>query len=322
MADKSVETPDMELRPAQQARLSRRGFLGALGALALGGAAVLAGCSKDGDKSASDSGMSDDLKIAESAGRVVVFGETELVNLFELGVVPAAVALPDNLEALPASVTDFFGPMIDINSFPVVGNYSNPDIAAIEAVDPTLIIASDNLDQATVEKLQALAPVVTTPSAPEKWQDNFRAIATAIEKEDEADSKLLSFQSRAEMVTGMWQGEAPSLSMLNALGPGFTRVGDGSFAALIAQAAGLANFGATGPVEPAQFGELDGQYLVYAFNEGNDPAALPEWAAIPAVQAEHAYPVEGNSWFMSTSYPAAMNVISDIEHLMHPPMAD
>ncbi|MGV8873671.1 MAG: iron-siderophore ABC transporter substrate-binding protein [Rhodococcus sp. (in: high G+C Gram-positive bacteria)] len=84
-------------------------------------------------------------------------------------------------------------------SVPSVGPVGAPDIDAIAALDPDLILGADSLGADTYESLTAIAPTVFTPAG-QGWKDTFLQSAAALGRGQSGFDALASFSADAERV--------------------------------------------------------------------------------------------------------------------------
>ncbi|MFY2789671.1 iron-siderophore ABC transporter substrate-binding protein [Rhodococcus sp. MALMAid1271] len=84
-------------------------------------------------------------------------------------------------------------------SVPSVGPVGAPDIDAIAALDPDLILGSDSLGPDTYDSLSAIAPTVFTATG-QNWKDTFLQSAAALGRGQSGFDALASFSADAERV--------------------------------------------------------------------------------------------------------------------------
>ncbi|WP_201274619.1 iron-siderophore ABC transporter substrate-binding protein [Mycolicibacterium sp. CH28] len=125
--------------------------------------------------------------------RIVVLAGDELDALCALGLQSriVAAALPDGSTAQPS----YLGTVI--HDLPGAGTRSAPDLAAIAAAKPDLILGSQALTPQDFPGLSAIAPTVFTDSPGAKWQDNLRTVAAATGRSEAAGDLITDFTDRA-----------------------------------------------------------------------------------------------------------------------------
>ncbi|BBY56921.1 iron-siderophore ABC transporter substrate-binding protein [Mycolicibacterium sarraceniae] len=125
--------------------------------------------------------------------RIVVLAGDELDALCALGLQSriVAAALPDGSASQPS----YLGTAI--HNVPGAGTRSAPDLAAIAAAKPDLILGSQALTPQAYPALAAIAPTVFTDAPGAKWQDNLRTTGAATGRADAAGDLVSDFTEQA-----------------------------------------------------------------------------------------------------------------------------
>ncbi len=107
--------------------------------------------------------------------RIVVLSGDQLDMLCALGLQSrvVAAALPDGSSSQPS----YLGQVI--HDVPGAGSRSSPDIEAIKAATPDLILGSEALTPGDFGELSGIAPTVFTGPPGAAWQDNMRTVGEA-----------------------------------------------------------------------------------------------------------------------------------------------
>lgn len=125
--------------------------------------------------------------------RIVALAGDELDALCALGlqnrIVAAAVA--DGASGQPS----YLGTVV--HDVAGAGARSDPDLAAVAAAKPDLILGSQSLTPQDYPALAAIAPTVFTDAPGAKWQDNLRVIGAATGRGEAAGELLADFTERA-----------------------------------------------------------------------------------------------------------------------------
>ena len=124
--------------------------------------------------------------------RIVVLAGDELDALCALGLQSriVAAALPDGAESQPS----YLGTVI--HDVAPAGSRSAPDLAAIAAARPDLILGSQGLAQ-DYPALAAIAPTVFTAASGAAWQDNLRLVGAATGRGGAAEELIAGFAAAA-----------------------------------------------------------------------------------------------------------------------------
>lgn len=126
--------------------------------------------------------------------RIVVLAGDELDALCALGLQSriVAAALPEGATTQPS----YLGTVI--HDVPGAGTRNAPDLAAIAAAKPDLILGSAALTAQAYPALSAIAPTVFTDAPGANWQDNLRTIGAATGRAQAAGDLLGDFAEQAK----------------------------------------------------------------------------------------------------------------------------
>ncbi|MGK2879727.1 MAG: ABC transporter substrate-binding protein [Mycobacterium sp.] len=135
-------------------------------------------------------------EVIEDPRRIVVLSGDQLDALCALGLQSriVAAALPDGSDTQPS----YLG--TTVHDLPAVGTRSAPDLAAIAAAAPDLILGSDALTPAQFGPLSEIAPTVFTAAPGEGWTDNLRIVGTATGRAEPATALVDGFDDFATEV--------------------------------------------------------------------------------------------------------------------------
>src|SRR6201994_213562 len=135
----------------------------------------------------------DTAEVPDDPQRSIVLSGDQLAPLCALGLQSRIVgaALPDGSSDQPS----YLGTVV--HKLPGVGSHSSPDLAAIKAAKPDLILGSQALTPKLYSALAALAPTVFTGSPGAAWQNNFRGVGEATARADAAGDVIDHFTTKA-----------------------------------------------------------------------------------------------------------------------------
>jgi iron complex transport system substrate-binding protein len=298
------------------------------------GALALSGCGGTGE--AAEAAPAEETRTVEHAmgesevagtpERVVVLDTGELDAALALGVTPVGAVRTDVSEALPAYIEDAGVEGADITT---VGTIAEPDLEAIAALEPDLILSNQVRHEDLYEQLAAIAPTVFAESIGESWQENLLLAGEALGRPDDARALLDEYTARAEDIGGLYGDPAATeVSVVRFLDGTLVRLyGEGSFIGSV-----LADVGFARPelqrttetfveVSPEQITSADGDLLFHAAYGADGSAAAdqvtagPLWSSIPAVQEGHAVEVSDDRWFLALGPIGADLVLDDLEEL-------
>ncbi|WP_082965121.1 iron-siderophore ABC transporter substrate-binding protein [Mycobacterium sp. ACS1612] len=126
--------------------------------------------------------------------RIVVLSGDQLDALCALGLQSRIVvaALPDGSPSQPS----YLGTVV--HNVPAAGSRSEPDMEAIKAANPDLILGSVALTPDAYPQLAAIAPTVFTGPPGAKWEDNLRTVGAATGRLDAANGLVDGFEKDAD----------------------------------------------------------------------------------------------------------------------------
>ena len=125
--------------------------------------------------------------------RIVVLSGDQLDALCALGLQSriVAAATADGSSGQPS----YLGSVI--HAVPPAGTQSDPDVGAIKAAKPDLILGSEALTPEAYGQLSGIAPTVFTGPPGPGWQDTLRTVGAATGRNDAANALLAGFEQAA-----------------------------------------------------------------------------------------------------------------------------
>jgi iron complex transport system substrate-binding protein len=123
--------------------------------------------------------------------RVVVLDTGELDDTLALGVKPVGAVRID----VSQDFLSYLGDQTD--GIEMVGSIAEPNLEAIAALEPDLILSSTVRHEAIYDQLQAIAPTVLAPDLGDTWKQNFRLYADALNKKQQAEQMIAEYEQRA-----------------------------------------------------------------------------------------------------------------------------
>ena len=296
--------------------------------------AVLAGCGSTAAEAGAPA-SADTRTVAHAAGtteiagtpeRVVVLDTGELDAVLALGVTPVGAVRTDVSDELPGFVAEAGADPADIAP---VGTIAEPDLEAIAALEPDLVLSNQVRHADLYDRLAQIAPTVFAEAIGESWQENLLLAGEALGREEQAQELLDGYAARAEEVGGLYGDPAATeVSVARFLDGTLVRLyGEGSFIGSV-----LADVGFARPevqrtpetfveVSPEEVTRADGDLLFHgAYGAGGAAAAEqvttgPLWRSIPAVAEGRAVAVDDDRWFLGLGPLGAGLVLDDLEAL-------
>jgi ABC-type Fe3+-hydroxamate transport system substrate-binding protein len=138
----------------------------------------------------------DTVSVPAEARRIVVLSGDQLDALCALGLQSrvVAAALPDGSSGQPS----YLGGAV--HGLPGAGTRTNPDLGAVAAAHPDLILGSQGLTPKLYPQLAAIAPTVFTAVPGAAWQDNLRGVGAATARSGAVDALVAGFAQRATQI--------------------------------------------------------------------------------------------------------------------------
>jgi iron complex transport system substrate-binding protein len=135
----------------------------------------------------------DAAQVSVDPQRIVVLSGDQLDALCALGLQSriVAAALPDRSSSQPS----YLGAVV--HRLPGVGYRSTPDLTAIAAAKPDLILGSQGLTPQLYPALTAIAPTVFTAAPGAAWQQNLRGVGEATGRAGAAGALIDGFSTKA-----------------------------------------------------------------------------------------------------------------------------
>jgi iron complex transport system substrate-binding protein len=259
------------------------------------------------------------LTIPSAPGRVVVLGQGEIDTIVALGMVPVGYGKVE-LAQRPAEVR------AALQAVPTVGTPQEPDLEAIAALRPDLILANIGTVAKIYPQLAALAPVVSGEGSGIVWRQNFALYAQALGREREGAAVVARYEERARWLNARLPNPRPRVSIVRVMPTNLRYMWRTNFAGLILSDLG---FPRVESQNIDDFGQLDmpleslGQYapgdlIVLAINGGDgnafgkDLLASSLWQSLDAVRAGRVLQGADTLWMLGVGYQSALGVLDDL----------
>ncbi|MBV8966969.1 MAG: iron-siderophore ABC transporter substrate-binding protein [Mycobacteriaceae bacterium] len=266
--------------------------------------------------------------------RIVVLSSDQLDALCALGLQTrtVAAALPDGSSSQPA----YLGSVV--HNLHGVGSAANPDLAAIRAANPDLILGSQALTPELFPALSAIAPTVFTGAPGAAWQDNLRLVGAATARTDAAGALIDGFNSFAAKA-GADNDAAHFQSSVVQLTEKTMRVyGADNFPGSVLAAVGVdrpasqrftdkpyVEIGTSeGELAKADFSAADADIVYVSFASAAAKQRAPEilmsdaWRKLSANRDNRVFIVNNEVWQSGQGIVAARGIVADLKWLNAP----
>jgi len=267
--------------------------------------------------------------ITHDKGSTQILTRPERVVALDNSLVEAVVLLQRPLVGGISSYRDLqgFPPYLGdaVDDTLEVGPLETPDLEAIAALEPDVIVSATIRHDALFDELSKIAPTVFVKTTGPQWQENVTTLGEVLGAEDEAADALASYQARAKKVGDAINAKAdnPTVSVVRFLDGPTRLMQKKSFVGSILADAGLArpasqdvdDFAAE--VGEEQIRQADADYVFVTSFSGGQPAKErfqrnPLWKQLDAVKAAKVNDVRDEIWMTSVSIQGAHLVLDDL----------
>ncbi|TDK88251.1 ABC transporter substrate-binding protein [Mycolicibacterium mucogenicum] len=266
--------------------------------------------------------------------RIVVLSGTALDALCALGLQSRVVAAATPTDS--SGQTSYLGTVI--HNVPAAGTRGAPDMAAVKAANPDLIIGSQvSSTSDTYGALSAIAPTVLTGPSGAAWEDDLRMVGAATGRGAAAGALVDGFNADASRIGGQNDASHFQVSVVQ-LTEGTMRIfGANNFPGSV-----LARIGADRPAPQrftdkpyreidiskltpgTDFSTADGDivYLSFESPAAKDKAAAlldsPAWKKLAATRDNRVFVVNNEVWQTGQGIVAARGMLDDLHWLNAP----
>lgn len=302
-------------------RLPRRRLLSA--AIATVTALTLAACGSNTETNTTDTrsishamGSTD---VPSDPKRIVVIDSPHLDALVALGLKPVGATESAAGNGFPGYLRD------KLDGTESVGRTEAPNIEAIAALRPDLIIGSKVRHEKIYDQLTAIAPTVFSVETGTNWKEQANITAAAVNKTDQMTSLLTELDNRAAEVGKKVGAADTTVSIVRFRATGFRLYGPQTFSGSVLTSMGFPivekQWNQYSMIETSleNFGEIDGKTAFYTQGANSTPAVeqvTARWGALPAVAANRAFAVEDETWMVGIGVIGAGKIIDDVERVL------
>ncbi|WP_256757728.1 ABC transporter substrate-binding protein [Cohnella sp. WQ 127256] len=258
----------------------------------------------------------EDVEVPENPERIVVLDIGALDNLLELGIKP--IGAPSILSAgdpYPAYLKGTDG-------IENIGTVNEPNLEAIDALKPDLIIGNKDAHEAIRDQLKQIAPTVYVESLGVTWKANLSLHAETVNKQEAGKKLLENYQQRIEELKSKLSASEPiEVSLFRPREEKIQIYLKGTFAGSIMTDAGIArpaaqsDEGFSKDLTIEQIADLDGNVMLWFNREESAFAKLegsPLWATLEGAKNKRVHPVDWEYWMSGLGIQAVNKVVDDL----------
>ncbi|MFJ2862253.1 ABC transporter substrate-binding protein [Kitasatospora sp. NPDC087314] len=327
--------------------LSRRAALGLAAGLAPGLALAACGSnsagrsagSADGRSGADGSGRAGARTVRHARGestvparatRVVTLDTDALDSVVTLGLTPVGATTVTEGAPFPGYL-----PADRLAGTKAVGAIGQPNLEAIAALRPDLILSNQVRDDKRYDELSKIAPTVLSKTTGPTWKENVRLHAEATGRQTEAEAADAAHRAKArDLVTalgGPTKAAATRVEMARFLAGGPTRLYlNDTFVGSLFKDLGLgrpANQDKPGfsvEISPEQVDQAAADvifYSVYGDAAKSDHGKITDgalWKNLDAVRNGRVFQVDDNLWMLGIGYTGAALILDQIRKDLAP----
>lgn len=265
--------------------------------------------------------------------RVVTLGQGQTDSTLALGVTPVGVVEP--------WTDEFYDYLPDeVEQATVVGTELEPDLEAIAALQPDVILGSKLRHEAFYEQLSQIAPTVFSETIGVTWKENVSLWAEALCRPEEGERILADYEQRAADLEAALEdaGRADTQVSMVRFMPDQVRIYLTGFPGSVMRDAGLdrpaaqqvedwTNSPQLIEISEERIPEMDGDVIFvmvsdewYGSRNGQDVDETMErwtstdlWQRLSAVQAGAVHQVNESHWNLGGGIGAANAMLADLE---------
>ncbi|MFF8972238.1 ABC transporter substrate-binding protein [Streptomyces sp. NPDC014995] len=316
---------------------ARRGRIGALLLTAALTAGLTACGGPDGSAATTDSAAAAGEKsagfprtIEHHKGSTEIKAKPQRIVALDNSLVEAVVALDGKLVGGIGAYRDQkeFPPYLGdaVKDTKDVGPLESPNLEAVAALKPDLIVSATVRHDDLYEQLGEIAPTVFVETTGPLWKDNITLLGKALGEEAKAEEKLAAYETRAKKIGDAINAKEgdPTVSMVRFL-DGPTRIYlRKTFSGIILEDMGLARpknqqdpelFNLE--ISEEQIAQADADVIFYSSYSGGEERkekffANPLWKRLTAVKNGAVHEVKDEIWMTSVSLQGADLVLDDM----------
>ncbi|MGO4184296.1 ABC transporter substrate-binding protein [Paenibacillus sp. TAF43_2] len=260
-----------------------------------------------------------DVLVPASPEKIVVLDIGALDNLLELGITP--IGAPSILAAgdpYPAYLKGTEG----ISN---IGSVNEPNLEAIDALKPDLIIGNKDTHDAIHDQLTKIAPTVFVETLGVTWKANLQLHAEAVNKQAEGQKLLDAYNGKITDLKSKLADKGQSISLFRPRADKIQIYLKDTFAGTIMTDAGINRpesqniEGFSKDVTEEQMSSLDGDIILW-FNREPDAFAKVEksalWASLTGVKSNSVHSVDWEYWMSGLGIQAVNKVVDDLQSFL------
>ncbi|MER7028512.1 MULTISPECIES: ABC transporter substrate-binding protein [Streptomyces] len=266
------------------------------------------------------------VEVPAAPKRVVVLDTAELDSALTLGVKPVGATRSD----VDSGFLDYL-PKADTAGIKDVGTIGAPNLEAVAALKPDLILTNKVRDGHSYRQLSRIAPTVMTETTGYPWKQNFATHAAALNRIPQAKKVVAGYEAHARQVTAALGGPAKAKALrtnvVRFVEGADTRVyGCQSYIGTVLDDLGTgptdvvndAKDGLMTELSAEQMHRADADAVFYASYGSPDTSkeaqvtSGPLWKNLRAVKNDRSFRVDDQLWIQGIGYTAADKILDEV----------
>ncbi|MER5490267.1 ABC transporter substrate-binding protein [Streptomyces sp. NPDC002454] len=271
-----------------------------------------------------------DVEVKAQPQRIVALDTAELDSLITLGVKPVGATRTDSVSGFPGHV-----PAEQVKDTKLVGEMTTPNLEAVAALKPDLILTSKLRHGDRYDELKAIAPTVMTETTGLPWKENFLVHADAVGKKTEGQQAIAAYQARTAEVTealgGKDKAAAIEVNMVRFVEGADIRIyGKENYLGTIFKDVGLGRPAVTDKAEegfmlnvsPEKIDMADTDVIFHSTigdpkkAKATQVLASPLWKNMDAVKKGNTHAVKDELWIQAIGYTGATKILAELETVL------
>lgn len=244
--------------------------------------------------------------------RVVTLEPLELDTAVAVGIEPVGAAVASNVTGAPA--------YLEVDGVEPVGTVPEPDLEAIAALEPDLILGTEARHSELYEQLAAIAPAVFIETQADPWRDNALLIAEALGREDEVADLLTAVDERCDALAEEYDVDGETAQLIRPRDETtLSLYGPVSFSGSLLECVGFTipkqdwADGLQADLSPENILSAQADHVFVTVTDVDDDAEIPAAITQNADAFPSVTPVDTSYWVSGVGPKGAQTVLDDIE---------
>lgn len=253
--------------------------------------------------------------VPEEPERVVTLEPLELDTAVAVGITPVGAAVAGNVTELPA--------YLGVTDVTPVGTVTEPDLEAIAALDPDLILGTESRHSELYEQLASIAPTVFIASQADPWRENAALIGEALGRETEVADLLTDVDEQCDRIAGQYDLDGQTAQLIRPRDETtLSLYGPVSFAGSLLECVGLTipeqdwEDGLQADLSPENVAAATADHVFVTAVDVTDRSGIPAAISGNAAAFPEVTLVDTSTWVSGVGPKGAASVLADIERYL------